>query len=315
MPEYPLVSIVTPSYNQRRYLEETMQSVLLQDYPAIEYLLVDGGSTDGSVETIQRYAHRLSSWVSEPDAGQAAAINKGWQRARGDILAYLNSDDFYFPGTVRRAVEYLQGHPETGIVYGAEQLVDALGRPSGWPGERSEFSLKRLLRHPLPQPTMFFRRWVFQRIGWFDVSLHYTFDWDWNLRAAVAGVRIERLPGSPVAAFRCWGGQKTADKFEAQIEEHIRVRNRLGTRRDFPIELASELAFSKAWIFLWPAYQCYHRGQIRAARRFLHRAITMDRRITVHPEFLGLYARMLLGRRVSHLLRSVKTRLVGEWQG
>ena len=121
----PLVSIVTPSYNQADYLEETMRSVLAQDYPHIEYLVVDGGSQDGSAEIIRQYADQLAWWVSEPDEGQSDAINKGFQRATGEIVAWLNSDDTYLPGTIREAVEVLEEDPSIGFVYSDYHSINA----------------------------------------------------------------------------------------------------------------------------------------------------------------------------------------------
>ncbi|HOW91535.1 MAG TPA: glycosyltransferase family 2 protein, partial [Anaerolineaceae bacterium] len=118
MSELPLVSIVTPSFNQVDYLEETMRSVLEQDYPRVEYIVIDGGSTDGSVEIIRKYADRLAYWVSEKDRGQTDAVNKGYAVAKGSILGWLNSDDTYKPGAISAAVEFLVNHPQFGLVYG-----------------------------------------------------------------------------------------------------------------------------------------------------------------------------------------------------
>src|SRR5947208_10566760 len=126
-----LVSIVTPSYNQAAFLEDTIRSVLEQDYEPIEYVVVDGGSTDGSVDIVERYADRLAWWTSEPDDGQAQAINKGFAHTRGQILGYLNSDDTLLPGAVSRLVAALEADPELVCVYGDAVWLDAGGRTMG----------------------------------------------------------------------------------------------------------------------------------------------------------------------------------------
>ena len=127
----PLVSIVTPSYNQARYLEYTIRSVMEQDYPNIEYIIVDGGSNDGSAEIIRRYSERLAWWVSEKDHGQTDAINKGFAHARGEILAWLNSDDTYEINAVREAVAFLREQPQVGLVYGDANFIDENGHMIG----------------------------------------------------------------------------------------------------------------------------------------------------------------------------------------
>jgi glycosyltransferase involved in cell wall biosynthesis len=181
MVEYPLVSIVTPSYNQGRYIEATIESVLGQDYPHLEYLVMDGGSTDHTLAILKRYEGRLG-WISEPDRGQADAINKGFRMARGEILGWLNSDDTYLPGTIRRVVEYFQTHRDVGMVYGEGYHVDTVGRIL----ERyytEPFRFKRLAEICfICQPTVFLRAEVVRAIGPVDVGLHYSLDYDYWIR-------------------------------------------------------------------------------------------------------------------------------------
>lgn len=304
------VSVVTPSYNQGRFLEATIRSVLGQDYPDLEYVIIDGGSADGGRDIIARYAQYLAFWTSEPDRGQADAINKGWRRARGNVLAYLNSDDRYEPHAVSRAVRYLEAHPDVDIAYGALAMIDCDGktlevvRPPA-------ISLAWLLRYPLPQPTMFVRRRVVERVGWLDEALHYTMDWDFCLRAAAAGSVFGCVPGAPLAGFRVWGGQKTADGFERQLQEQFAIRDRLLSGSLPSGDWRGAVRYSKAWAFLWPAYQQYVHGELRGARRLLRRAAVCDWRVAAHPEWLGLYGRTLLGRRVSCAAR----RLKAAWSG
>jgi glycosyltransferase involved in cell wall biosynthesis len=178
LPEAPLVSIVTPSYNQAAYLEKTILSVLGQDYPNIEYIVIDGGSTDGSVEIIKKYESRLSYWISEPDRGQSHAINKGFARARGEILNWLNSDDILMPSAVSIAVRHLVSHPQVGMVYGDRLVIDSKSnvlRLVELPSFRNAWMK---YNHRIPQETVFFRRQCWQDAGGLDETLHCCLDYD-----------------------------------------------------------------------------------------------------------------------------------------
>lgn len=171
-----LVSIITPSYNQAQYLEQTLCSVLEQDYPRIEYIVIDGASTDGSVDVIRKYSDRMVFWVSEKDSGQAEAINKGLARATGEIIAWLNSDDYYLPGAVASAVKAFEAHPEAGLVYGDTVAVDEKGEAIHFP-RYALWTLEDLLTfHILGQPAVFMRRDVLLKAGFLDPSFHFLLD-------------------------------------------------------------------------------------------------------------------------------------------
>src|SRR5512143_3853617 len=172
-----LVSIVTPSFNQVQYIEETIRSVLSQDTPQIEYLIVDGGSTDGTVEVIRKYEDRLVWWVSERDGGQTDAINKGFARAQGEILAWINSDDTYEPGAVAAAVTYLQEHPNVGMVYGDCNYINTSGEVIGkFEAAQTNYRLLRRGVTRIPQQTMFFRAELWKQVGPLDPSFYFAMD-------------------------------------------------------------------------------------------------------------------------------------------
>jgi glycosyltransferase involved in cell wall biosynthesis len=186
----PLVSIITPSFNQGRFLEETLLSVARQNYGLIEHIVVDGGSTDGSVDILRKNEHLLACWISEPDKGQSDAIRKGFSMAKGSVLAWLNSDDLLAPSAVRIAVDYFQRDPSLGVVYGDRLHIDIRGNVVGV-CRCPEYYSKMLSRHKtLPQEATFFRRSVYEEVGGIDVSLHYVMDFDlWCRLAKVAKFR------------------------------------------------------------------------------------------------------------------------------
>lgn len=173
---HPTVSVVTPSYNQAAFLETTIRSVLEQDYSAVEYFVMDGASTDESVEVIKKYSDRLSEWVSEKDSGQGDAINKGLARANGEIFAWLNSDDYYLPGAISTAVKTFQQNPDAVLVYGNMLAVDENGQILNVL-KYGQYSLEDLLCFQIiGQPAVFFRREAYIQAGGLDVAYHYMLD-------------------------------------------------------------------------------------------------------------------------------------------
>lgn len=222
-----LVSIVTPSFHQDRYIEETIRSVLAQDYPDIEYLIVDGGSTDHTVNIIRKYEDKLAAWVSEPDRGQTDAINKGFACAKGDILAWINSDDTYEPGAVSAAVKYLQEHPDTGMVYGDCNYIDESGDVIGkFNAAQTDYRLLRRGYTHIPQQTMFFRASLWKQIGPLDPSFYFAMDYDLWTRIARRS-QIKYIPQT-WANFRLHTSGKTIAADEHCWPEMIRVHYRDG---------------------------------------------------------------------------------------
>lgn len=222
-----LVSIVTPSYNQARFIEGTIRSVLSQEYPQIEYLIVDGGSTDHTVDIIRRYADRLTWWVSEKDRGQTDAINKGFARARGEIFAWINSDDTYEPGAVSAAVEFMQNHPEVGMVYGDCNYIDGQGEVIGrFRSMQTSYRRIRQGYNHIPQQTMFFRAELWKELGPLDPSFHFAMDYDLWTRIS-ARSEIKYVPQT-WANFRLHISGKTLMADDRFWPEMLRIHYRDG---------------------------------------------------------------------------------------
>ncbi len=224
----PTVSIVTPSFNQAPFLEETIKSVLEQDYPRIEYIVMDGGSTDGSVDVIKKYQNRLAFWVSEQDQGQTDAINKGFNRASGDILAWINSDDTYHPKAVGEAVSYLMEHPDVAMVYADCNFINERGEVIGkFASRQTDYQkLRRGFVH-IPQQTMFFHSKYWKDLGPLDPSFYFAMDYDLWVRLAKRAP-IKYIPGRTWANFRIHTSSKTNVNDERGWKEMLRVHYRDG---------------------------------------------------------------------------------------
>ncbi len=225
----PLVSIITPSFNQATYLEATIKSVLEQSYPHIEYIIMDGGSTDGSVDVIKKYEGRIAAWVSEQDKGQTDAINKGFNRAKGDILAWINSDDTYAnPNAVADAVNFLVAHPEVAMVYADCNFIDEQGKIIGkFASRQTDYAKLRTGYVHIPQQTMFFRAKYWKELGPLDPSFYFAMDYDLWVRIA-KHAPIHYLPGKTWANFRIHTSSKTNVNDERGWKEMLRVHYRDG---------------------------------------------------------------------------------------
>ena len=240
----PRVSIVTPTLNQAPFLEQTLRSVLDQGYPDLEYIVIDGGSTDGTVDILRRYEAHLAHWVSEPDLGQADAINKGFARATGDLIGYLNSDDLYEPGCLARVVaDFVSGPDRAWHAYpvrdfstaGLEGLHPAprLGEQlrehrTDEAGSLSNDLLRWVLGQvSLHQPGVFWRREQWAAVGGFDLRYHYAFDRHFFMRLIEAGYPLVCHGGAPVALFRLHDQSKTGMHLHGADNRFVRERMRI----------------------------------------------------------------------------------------
>jgi glycosyltransferase involved in cell wall biosynthesis len=232
---WPRMSIVTPSYNQGQFIEETIRSVLLQGYSDLEYIVIDGGSTDSSVDVIHRYAPWLAYWVSEPDRGQAHAINKGFGRATGEIVAWLNSDDLYEPGTLQAVGQYARANPEAQLIYGNMWLTNAEGQyMSHLRGSYTREKLVHFYRgyYGISQPASFFRQSLLRSIGPLDESLHYILDYDLLLRASEV-CKFHHVDRD-ITRFRLLDRSKTRAYLHRFAREHIDVAQRFISQLGVP---------------------------------------------------------------------------------
>jgi glycosyltransferase involved in cell wall biosynthesis len=268
MSQKPKISIITPSFNQAKFLRRTIESVLEQDYPNLEYIVMDGGSTDGSLEIIREVADCLSYWESIPDEGQTDAINKGFARASGKYLAWLNSDDVYQPGAIREAVSYLESHPDVGMVYGDCTFIDAQDRKIGrFPAAQTNYQRLRRGYVHIPQQSSFFRASLWNKVGPLDPSFYFAMDYDLWVRLAREAPLVY-LPGRHWASFRLHGDAKTIAADARCWPEMLRVHFREGGCWLSPIVLKYTLRKLAAPFINW-----------RRGRKFIKRRDDQDQSI------------------------------------
>jgi glycosyltransferase involved in cell wall biosynthesis len=244
----PTISLVTCSYQQGRFLRSTMESVLRQGYPSLEYLVIDGGSRDGSVDIIREYAPQLAYWVSEKDAGQTDALIKGFERSSGEIMGWLCSDDLLLPGALQAVGEFFQRHPDVDMVYGDALWVDAQGAPLR---AKKEIPWDRFIflfdHNYLAQPSAFWRRRLYERCGGLDRRLHLTMDSDLWLRFSRQTQPVH-LP-QYLSCMRFYAEQKTrALKGSGRREDEALRRREAPYLASLPRAPLHSIARLKRWI-------------------------------------------------------------------
>lgn len=310
---WPKISVITPSYNQGQFLEETIRSVLLQGYPNLEYILIDGGSTDTSIQILQRYAPYLAYWASERDRGQAHAINKGFALSSGDILCWLNSDDLLQPGALLSVAEQLSEPVRPAWLVGATAIISADSRQTAI---RSVTSITRetLLDWPetwFPQQSTFWTRALWKHAGPLDEALHYVMDL--NLWLRMFDVVKPRVTEKLLSAYRYQEEAKCIAHPECVAPEvdlilrayfmslkkgHLKqLRRELhapGTRKRIGERLLS-------WV-----HEAYAAGQYDEARQYLFCALRLDPALWHNAAARVLQLKLLVGNRPLHLLRSLK---------
>lgn len=263
---WPRVTVVTPSFNQAAFLEETIRSVLLQGYLNLAYIIIDGGSSDGSVDIIRQYEPWLAYWISEKDRGQGHAINKGWSRAEGDVIAYLNSDDCYTPGAIAAAARAFHDHPEAGMVYGRAEVVDEQGSHMHTLRARP-YEFKRLVvSNIIPQPSAFFSQTVLSEVGYLDEDWEMIMDYEYFVRIGRKFPAIN-LPET-LSKFRSHEVSKTNRQQEKDALELLKFHTSFFSQKDLPSEVAAlnSVALATSHYRLAAAY-------VRKGRKYAVKAI------------------------------------------
>lgn len=289
---WPKISIVTPSFNQSQFIEETIRSILLQGYPNIEYIIIDGGSTDETVSVLRKYEKWLAYWVSESDRGQSHAINKGWRMATGDFISWINSDDYLMPEWAKDSVSAFDMDSETELVFGDCLIIDSQSQPlSVFKGTRN---LDRVITHwlgPLPQQGFLMPRQKLSLFGLLDEQLQFAMDFDYWVRLLMKGIRVKYL-SKVVATQRLHQESKTSNLYRVAIADFLKITEKFV--KEAPASLQSIALKAKRRAYWNAAYVAFANGDRKLARRYaLHYLKKVG--ILALPRVFSLYILSVLG--------------------
>lgn len=281
---WPKVSIVTPSYNQGQFIEETIRSVLLQNYPNLEYLIIDGGSTDNSVEIIRKYEPWLTYWVSERDSGQSEALNKGFARTTGSIMTWLNSDDVYEPGAIHTGVNSFLANPSAGVIYGDCGKMDEFGNFQGlYP--TTVFNLNRHLVYDLiPQPASFFHRQLWEKFGPLNETYHYILDYDLFTMSALE-FQFLYYP-QKLARMRLHSSAKTVSQAIKFTEEHIKLYDKFFSQAKIPVAVKAVESEARGVNFFTMGYLYFQKKDYLQAKKVFQQSLSI---YPNHPKKLMIF--------------------------
>lgn len=297
--EFPRISIITPSYNQGHFIEETIRSVLLQGYPNIEYIIIDGGSTDNTVEIIKKYENAISYWVTESDNGQTHAINKGLAKATGDIIAYLNSDDYYLPGTLFKVAEHFRQFPEADLMHGICRYVNEEGEKIGEQFGHIE-QLEEILdlwnvwwkQRQFVQPEVFWTKRITEKVGLFKEELNFVMDYDYWCRIIESGGLVKRID-CELSCFRFTDHQKSNQSVKV-ADELLQVVQAILWSDSTKITLQKRWSLQGNWLYQTVFLKQVEMSLIEKDHK-LTRYIKLFKIILTYPHILfssGFYQRI-----------------------
>jgi len=302
--KYPRISIITPSYNQGQFIEETIRSVLLQGYPNIEYIIIDGGSNDNTVEIINKYEKHITYWVSEQDEGQTHAINKGFAIATGDLIGWQNSDDFYYVNAFNSLVNASFNHFEYDVFYGTRNYLNLDGDGITTKDDnKSPFDLERMIPNAnMANQSMFFRKRIFQHGNFLDTSFHHCMDHEFFWRLIFKGYRfifVPEIKGCYRLHPDCKGRQLNND----YITDTVRICRSVYNNNELPY-----LVRRQAWSFL--RFVCLNNyGQLKLAefRQSLYDLINLGGIISIDVELVVKYIVSFVGETQLGNIRKLKS--------